>query len=153
MSPRLLRARFAAPVLVAASLGPACAEELLLNVKAPVAEPTAEAVPASINLGGGFIEFLLTGRIAPAPRIDPAPIQPATVPAAAVRPAGPAVAEAPDGDVTIVDYSGPFEPGSVILNVTKKQVYRILAGGKLAIYTNDQSQIRLARAILKQTGR
>ena len=41
----------------------------------------------------------------------------------------------------------------MILNVTKKQVYRILPGGKMAVYENDESQIKLARAILKQTGR
>ncbi|TNC16330.1 hypothetical protein FF100_03515 [Methylobacterium terricola] len=135
------------------------ADQLQLNVKAQAGEAVPEAAP--VNLGGGFIEFLITGRINGVPRRDPSPVQAAaaqavplqTVPAQAAPPQDAATADAPAGDVTIVDYSGPIEPGSVILNVTKREVYRILPNGRMAIYRNDETQIRLARAILKQTGR
>ncbi|TGE01878.1 hypothetical protein [Methylobacterium nonmethylotrophicum] len=173
------RAISVALLLVATSLGPAGAEELLLSVKAPTPDPAPDAAPPAVNLGGGFIEFLITGRV-PQPRSDVAPMptaapgQAAQVPAVPMQGAqvpahvpaqmpiapartvqaqaatGPAM---PTGDVTVVDYSGPFEPGSVILNVTKNLVYRILPDGKMAIYRNDSSQIRLARSMLKQAGR
>ncbi|TXN11361.1 hypothetical protein FV219_05480 [Methylobacterium sp. WL122] len=69
---------------------------------------------ADIDLGGGLIEFLLTGRIGRA-RHSPSDIRPTA---------------------QVMPYSGLLKPGEVVINVTKKKVYRILPNGMMEVYNN-----------------
>jgi hypothetical protein len=95
----------------------------------------AVTTPAEVDLGGGLIEFLITGRIPPMRQAqtmaDGAPVREA----APTRPT-------PE----IAPYDGPHAPGTVILNVTQRKVYRILAGGRMEIHHDRLEAASLAKA-------
>ncbi|MHB2167184.1 L,D-transpeptidase [Alsobacter sp. R-9] len=119
-----------------------------------MAAALAAAAPAAAqtrpNLGGGFIELLMTGRdptpsrgASPATGMMQAPSAPATVSTAAL--AGPAT-RIPSGSGQIeqafdpkfarqrVDFEGTYAPGTILIDIEEKFLFLILPGGQAIRY-------------------
>jgi lipoprotein-anchoring transpeptidase ErfK/SrfK len=136
--------RRASAFLVSALLGLsaaalAAAEGLAAPTRspAPAADSTA-AQSANGGLGGGFIEFLLGGRVAApnaAPAVSPPPpaVEPA-VAAAASEPADAASAPSEEYRRQEVDYSGSERPGAIVIDTAKKFLFLIEPNGRAIRY-------------------
>jgi lipoprotein-anchoring transpeptidase ErfK/SrfK len=109
----------------------------------------APAQPSQSGLGGGFIEFLLSGRTGgslPAPQAAPAPapaeLQVAAPPAgapqvAALTPSAPDQVEARPADEYLrreVDYSGSERPGTIVIDTPNKFLFLVLPHGRAIRY-------------------
>jgi lipoprotein-anchoring transpeptidase ErfK/SrfK len=94
----------------------------------------ATAPPTSGGLGGGFIEFLLTGqsggsRSAPPPAANQA--------VAALTPPAPGEVEARPSDEYLrreVDYSGSERPGTIVIDTPNKFLFLVLPNGRAIRY-------------------
>ncbi len=100
----------------------------------------AEAArPPQSGLGGGFIEFLLTGRIGgsnPAPQAAAAP-PPAEPQVAALTSSAPDQVEASPTDEYLrreVDYSGAERPGTIVIDTPNKFLFLVLPHGRAIRY-------------------
>jgi len=125
----------------------------------PTPSAAQSAPPGGADLGGGFIELLLTGRD-PTPRGQQASVRYSAPPPAAARPA-PRVApqaQAPraapqarpqprtaavmpgGGSVSdvfarqVVSYDGPHRPGTIVIDTGRKFLYLVQDGGKALRY-------------------
>jgi lipoprotein-anchoring transpeptidase ErfK/SrfK len=99
------------------------------------AEP---AQPPQSGLGGGLIEFLLTGRTGgsrPVPAtVAPAPAEPQL---AALSPPAPDQVEAGPADEYLrqeVDYSSSERPGTIVIDTPNKFLYLVLPHGRAIRY-------------------
>ncbi len=99
--------------------------------------------PAQDNLGGGFIEFLVTGQSrggSPAPQAYVAPRPAAPAPAlriVALTAPGQSNLEAEPSEEfrrQEVDYSGPEKPGTIIIDTPQKYLFLVLPGGRALRY-------------------
>jgi lipoprotein-anchoring transpeptidase ErfK/SrfK len=103
----------------------------------PLAAEPAE--PPQSGLGGGFIEFLLTGRAGgplPAPRAAAAP-PPAAPQVAALAPSAPDQVDASPADEYLrreVDYSGAERPGTIVIDTPNKFLFLVLPHGRAIRY-------------------
>jgi hypothetical protein len=123
MSRRLKKIALFVAALAGLEAGSASAQQLSLNITPSQTQADSEPnLFQGLNLGGGFIEFLLTGRISPVRMSMMLLTEP------------PRNSEAFSPSVQIVSYEGPIAPGSVVLNVTKKTVYRILPDRMMEVY-------------------
>jgi lipoprotein-anchoring transpeptidase ErfK/SrfK len=90
--------------------------------------------PGSGRLGGGFIEFILTGRTGPA---YPPP-QPTTAPVVASLaspPTAEAVAQPAEEFLRReVDYSGSERPGTIVIDTPRKFLFLVLPNGRALRY-------------------
>jgi hypothetical protein len=91
------------------------------------------------DLGGGFVEFVVNGRIDAKPRAQqtgcamPMPAPSTAAPSFEVR-----------------SYGGSQAPGSLIVNMTRREIYRVLEGGLVAVYrTNGDPLTFVVRERLK----
>ncbi|HEY1943365.1 MAG TPA: L,D-transpeptidase [Roseiarcus sp.] len=131
---------FSALALSAAQAEAASIDSLVIPGIGP-STPLAAPPPSHDNLGGGFIEFVLTGQSGGA--------RPVSQPTGAARPvaAQPAmrtVALARQGDLEAepseefrrqeVDYSGPERPGAIIIDTPRKYLFLVLPGGRALRY-------------------
>ncbi len=107
------------------------------------AAPASLAAPAPGSLGGGFIEFLLTGNdnvgraIPVGPSAPPMAAEPAVAPravAALSEPADLAAAPSEEFRRQEVDYSGPGGPGAVVIDTTRKFLFLVEPGGRAIRY-------------------
>lgn len=104
-----------------------------------LAVPSA-AQPASGGLGGGFIEFLLTGQSGgsrPTPQASSAPPPIASQSVAALTPPAPGEVEARPSDEFLrreVDYSGPERPGTIVIDTPNKLLFLVLPHGRAIRY-------------------
>ncbi|WP_204165441.1 hypothetical protein [Methylobacterium sp. 17Sr1-1] len=140
-------------LLSVATTGEVSAEQDRVSIENQMATPASEIGHTNINLGGGFIEFLLTGRVSSVPRSIVGVGQEAQVHNYTNEVSQGQSGTTPatmDGEVKIIDYSGNFAPGSVIINVTKKEVYHILPDGKMKVLRNGNNENRLAKALTKK---
>ncbi len=144
------------------------------TVRTPASRPVAQQLDTAPDLGGGFIEFLLTGREPPPRRFaspsavpgHAVPVRPVTVYRAIdpytgqayeqddasypARPAAPRsrLATLPGADDyeplaretparfrrQLVDYDGPHQPGTIVVNTTQRYLYFVQEGGKAMRY-------------------
>ena len=96
--------------------------------------PPPAPQPASGGLGGGFIEFMLTGhsggsRAAPPPAANQA--------VAALTPPAPGEVEARPSDEFLrreVDYSGSERPGTIVIDTPNKYLFLVLPHGRAIRY-------------------
>jgi hypothetical protein len=126
---------------------------------APMALPPApEPDPfAGIDLGGGLIEFLVTGQIAPRRRVAyaaPDPVTPArpdagpdAIPDDAPAGDAPPMAAAPRSSLRVVPYDGGLPPGTVIVNETRGEIFRVLPGRKAELHRTGVDLLRLAKLL------
>ncbi len=104
-----------------------------------VADPARAAQPASGGLGGGFIEFVLTGQSGatrPAQQVSAPPPAAAQV-VAALTPPAPSDLEARPADEYLrreVDYSGPERPGTIVIDTPEKFLFLVLPHGRAIRY-------------------
>ncbi|GJE45207.1 hypothetical protein [Methylobacterium soli] len=98
---------------------------------------------AGIYLGGGLIEFLLTGEIAPRRRAGtlPPPVAPSG------RDPGAAPVTVPAPRMVVVPYDGDLPPGTVIVNETRREVYRILPGRRAECHSAGEAFLDLAKSL------
>jgi lipoprotein-anchoring transpeptidase ErfK/SrfK len=119
---------------VPALLVPAC---LAVSV---LALGVGDAAAANGELGGGFIELLLTGSAGPShmrPPAGPALSQPAAQPDQQVAAIAPTVVEAQPAEEyrrQEVDYSGPEAPGTIIIDTPHKFLFLVQPGGRALRY-------------------
>jgi lipoprotein-anchoring transpeptidase ErfK/SrfK len=126
--------------LVIPGIGPAMASQ-------PAPPPPAAPHARSGGLGGGLIEFLVTGRSGPAgaaPQAYSAPppagalqIVPGSRVVAALIPPAPSALEARPADEYLrheVDYSGPERPGTIVIDTPNKFLYLVLSEGRAIRY-------------------
>ncbi len=99
------------------------------------------AAAANGELGGGFIELLLTGSTGPTrfvpPAAAPAPAQQAPAPAAETAALTTGEAEAaPAAEFRRqeVDYSGPEAPGTIVIDTPQKFLFLVEPGGRAIRY-------------------
>ena len=127
--------------LGAAETRAATADSLVIpGIGSPPAAQPAAPRPASGGLGGGFIEFILTGqtggsRAAPQ-AFRAAPPAGAQV-VAALTPPAPASLQAPPRDEFLrreVDYSGPERPGTIVIDTPDKFLFLVLPHGRAIRY-------------------
>ena len=125
--------------LGAAETRAATADSLVIPGMGP--PPAAEAAaprPASGALGGGFIEFILTGQAGgsrPAPQA--APTAPANPVVASLAGPEPARLEALPSEEYLrreVDYSGPERPGTIVIDTPDKFLFLVLPHGRAMRY-------------------
>ena len=124
-------ARAASPdIVVIPGIGPP------LQRAAP--QPTSGGL-AGGGLGGGFIEFLVTGQSRPAPQ--PYPVAqptapPATQTVALAEPEAREVEAAPPDEFRRqeVDYSGDQRPGTIIIDTPNKFLFLVLPNGRAIRY-------------------
>jgi len=97
------------------------------------AQPTP---PPESGLGGGFVEFLLTGRFAGArPAPQPSAAEPQVV--AALTPPAPGDVEATPADEFLrqeVDYSGSERTGTIVIDTPNKFLFLVLPHGRAIRY-------------------
>jgi len=102
--------------------------------------PPPAAQPASGGLGGGFIEFILTGQSGgarAAPRALPAPPPAENPVVASLAPPEPASLDALPSEEFLrreVDYSGPERPGTIIIDTPSKFLFLVLPQGRAIRY-------------------
>ena len=105
-----------------------------------VALSAGGAAAANGELGGGFIEFLMTGSAGPTRFVPPAASAPAAqVPAPAAQTAALAVGEteaapAPEFRRQEVDYAGREAPGTIVIDTPQKFLFLIEPGGRAIRY-------------------
>jgi len=106
----------------------------------PLTGPRAAPQPASGGLGGGFIEFLLTGQTGgspPAPQASPDPPPAASPVVAALTAPAPGEVEARPADEFLrqeIDYSGPERPGTIVIDTANKFLFLVLPHGRAIRY-------------------
>ncbi len=99
-----------------------------------------DAAAANGELGGGFIELLLTGSAGPSHMSEPsaaAQPQSAVDPAQQVAALAPTVVEAQPAEEfrrQEVDYSGPEAPGTIVIDAPQKFLFLVQPGGKAIRY-------------------
>jgi lipoprotein-anchoring transpeptidase ErfK/SrfK len=119
---------------IPALLVPAC---LAVSV---LALGVGDAAAANGELGGGFIELLLTGSAGPTHMSAPAPAaqpQPVAQPDQQLAAIAPTVIEAQPAEEfrrQEVDYSGPEAPGTIIIDTPHKFLFLVQPGGKALRY-------------------
>ncbi len=127
--------------LGAAHAGAATADSLVIpGVGPPPSAQPAPPQPSSGGLGGGFIEFLLTGqtggsRSAPQASSAAPPAAPQVV--AALTPPAPSALEAgPPAEFLRqeVDYSGSERPGTIVIDTEDKFLFLVLPHGRAIRY-------------------
>ncbi len=93
-----------------------------------VTGPVRFAAAPTSNLGGGLLEFLVTGGGAAALQPQPqyAPMEP--------DPDAQRAAVDPRYDRQIVEYEGPEKPGTVIINTMERLLYLVQPGGQALRY-------------------
>ncbi len=105
----------------------------------PAAQPAAPQ-PTRDGLGGGFIEFVLTGRTG---GTDPAPQAFAAAPPAAPQVVASLARPQPAGLEGLpnekylrheVDYSGPERPGTIVIDTPNKFLFLVLPHGRAIRY-------------------
>ncbi len=110
----------------------------------PATQPAAPQ-PTSGGLGGGFLEFMLTGRggpSRPAPQASFAPppgppIVPGGQVVAALTPPAPNALEARPAELYLrheVDYAGAERPGTIVIDTQNKFLYLVLPQGRAVRY-------------------
>jgi lipoprotein-anchoring transpeptidase ErfK/SrfK len=99
------------------------------------------AAAANGELGGGFIELLMTGSAGPThfvpPVAPPAPAQQAPAPdaqVAALAPSEPEAAPAAEYRRQEVDYSGREAPGTIVIDTPQKFLFLVEPGGRAMRY-------------------
>jgi lipoprotein-anchoring transpeptidase ErfK/SrfK len=97
--------------------------------------------PAGAGLGGGFIEFVLTGqsggaRPARQPYVAPQPAFAPTQTVALATPEAREVEAEPAGEFRRqeVDYSGPERPGTIVIDTPRKFLFLVLPNGRAIRY-------------------
>ena len=112
-----------------------------------------DAVNAQADLGGGFIEFLFTGRSGPAEApptryrrapagygqsLSAALMRAPTTPMLAPPSAAEATPRRPQMaarfEPAMVDYSGPHAPGTIVIDTSERFLYLVMADGKAMRY-------------------
>ncbi len=126
--------------LSALALSPAATKAATADGLAATATATSATQPANSGLGGGFIEFLLTGQSGgsrPTPQASsvspPAPNQAV----AALTPPAPGEVGARPSDEFLrheVDYSGPERPGTIVIDTPNKFLFLVLPRGRAIRY-------------------
>ncbi len=110
------------------------------NLVIPGMGPPPAPQPTSGGLGGGFIEFILTGQTGesrPAPQASAAPPPAANQAVAALTPPTPGEVEARPSDEFLrreVDYSGPEQPGTIVIDTPNKFLFLVLPHGRAIRY-------------------
>jgi lipoprotein-anchoring transpeptidase ErfK/SrfK len=127
--------------LSALALGPADARAATADGLAlPAMSAPPAPHPAGGGLGGGFIEFILTGQSGdsrPARQGSAAPSPAANQALAALtRPAPDEVEARPSGEFLRreVDYSGPERPGTIVIDTPNKFLFLVLPHGRAMRY-------------------
>ncbi len=115
----------------AAETRAATADSLVIpGMGSPPAAEAAAPRPASGALGGGFIEFILTGQAGgsrPAPQAAPtAPANPVVASLAAPEPARLEALPSEEYLRREVDYSGPERPGTIVIDTPNKFLFLVL---------------------------
>ena|SRR5579863_1966955 len=104
----------------------------------PLALASGDASAANGELGGGFLELLLTGSAGPSHLSAPAPVaQPPAQPAeqtAALTDSPVEAQPAQEFRRQIVDYSGSEAPGTIIIDTPNKFLFLVQPGGKAIRY-------------------
>jgi lipoprotein-anchoring transpeptidase ErfK/SrfK len=121
---------------VPAVLVPAC---LAVSV---LALGVGDAAAANGELGGGFIELLLTGSAGPthmnapaaAPAAQPQPLAQPDQQVAAIAPTAVEAQPAEEFRRQEVDYSGPEAPGTIIIDTPHKFLFLVQPGGRAIRY-------------------
>ena len=95
------------------------------------------AAAANGELGGGFIELLMTGSAGPTRFVPPVPAQQAPAPAAETAALATGEAEAapaPEFRRQEVDYSGREAPGTIVIDTQQKFLFLVEPGGRAMRY-------------------
>jgi lipoprotein-anchoring transpeptidase ErfK/SrfK len=137
-------------LILPGAAGAASVDSLVIpGIGPPVAPAHAAPRPAGGGLGGGLIEFLVTGGDGadPAPRDRPRPAAPAPThpvyspPAppqqvSALAPTNESVTAQPSEEFRRqeVDYSGPERPGTIIIDTPRKFLFLVQPGGRAIRY-------------------
>ncbi len=106
----------------------------------PGMAPPPATQPTSGGLGGGFIEFLLTGQSGGSratPQAPTAPPPAASQAVAALTPPTPSEVEARPSDEFLrheVDYSGSERPGTIVIDTANKFLFLVLPQGRAIRY-------------------
>jgi lipoprotein-anchoring transpeptidase ErfK/SrfK len=127
--------------LGAAETRAATADSLVIpGMGPPAATEAAAPRPASGALGGGFIEFILTGQAGasrPPPQAAPAAPAAANPVVASLAPPEPARLEALPSEEYLrheVDYSGPERPGTIVIDTPNKFLFLVLPHARAIRY-------------------
>ncbi|AWN36757.1 hypothetical protein [Methylobacterium radiodurans] len=92
-----------------------------------------------LDLGGGLIELLLTGSIRPRHRSPP---DQASIAAPPAQPA-------PQPPVPkLIAYDGDLPKGTVIVNETRSEVYRVVGRGRAELYRPGGDVLGLAKLLV-----
>ncbi len=106
----------------------------------PLSHQSAPPAPAGGGLGGGFIEFVVTGLSGgphPAPRALPAAPQANDQVVAALAPPPPSELEGKPAEEYLrreVDYTGAERPGTIIIDTPEKFLFLVLPHGRAIRY-------------------